>query len=159
MKNNKFQGVILKTKTFTFIFFNVYLKTMKMVTFYQRIKLFLVPAWILGVPLIASARQGGIVPCRGDVCDLCDLFILFDNLVSFVLFTIVPPVAVMMLVGGGLMLYFSVGDPKRMTSAKSLIKSTLMGIFIIYFAGLIVGLVFVATGAAGWERWWWGSVC
>ncbi len=128
---------------------------MKIASFYKKVKLFLLSLWLLGVPIISFAQ---IVPCSGPDCKLCHIFVLFGNLINFALFTIVPPLAVLALVAGGLMFYFSVGDPSRTTTAKNLIKSTITGILVVYFAGLIVGLIFVATGAADWERWWWGNI-
>ncbi len=127
-----------------------------MFALYEKIKLFLPLLGLFVVPIVVFAQ---IVPCSGADCEICHIFELFSNLTNFVLFTVVPPIAVLVLVSGGLMLYFSAGNPKKMEKAKSLIWSTLAGILIIYFAGLIVGLVFVATGAADWERWWWGSAC
>jgi hypothetical protein len=102
-------------------------------------------------PLIASAA--GLVPCGGegeDPCTLCHFFLMFKNIVDFVLFTLVPVVAVLMLVIGGFMFFFAGGSPEALSRAKSIITSTVIGLLVIYAAWLIVNTFFVIIGVADW---------
>ncbi len=117
-----------------------------------------VAALVFLVPLFAKAQ---LVPCGepGNPCELCHLFVLFDNIVKFVLVTLVPPIAIIMLIGGGLMFYFSVGDPEKTRRATAIIRTTVFGMLIIYFAWSIVVAVFTAVGAAQWQDWWYTISC
>ena len=131
---------------------------MKTAVFYKKLNLFLAPLGFFLIPIIIFA-QSPLVPCQGPDCKLCHIFVMFGNIVNFILFTIVPPIAVLVLIIGGLLFYFSVGDPKKIETAKSLIGSTIMGVFIVYFAWSIVVLVFTAVGVTQWDGWWYNFKC
>ncbi len=113
------------------------------------------------IPTLALA-QSPLVPCGGPGqpdCELCHLFVMFNNIVGFVLYSLVPPIAVMMLIIGGLLFYFSAGDDKKITTARNLIQSTIMGLLFVYLAWSIVILVFTVAGAAQWDNWWYTISC
>ncbi len=121
---------------------------------FSKILLMVVFLGIFLSPSFAFAQQGGFIPCGGDgqpACELCHLFIMFDGIVRFTIFTIVPAIAILMLIIGGLWFYFSVGDPTRTKQATDIIKSTLIGLLVVYLAWSIVILVFTVIGAVEWD--------
>lgn len=83
-------------------------------------------------------------------CQFCHFFVMFDGIVDFVLFKIIPPFAVLMLVIGGLMFIFAYfggaevlpggtqGGPALLNRAKKLISSVVIGLIIIFAAWLII---------------------
>ena len=139
---------------------------------------------ILGGLLLFSfvqPAQAGLVPCGlqqddlkqdGDQtvpCQLCHTFVLFNNVVDFLLFRIIPPLAVLMLVIGGFMYIFSYfgpaqvipgggkGGPAMLGQAKKLIFSVVIGIVIMFGAWAIVNTFFQAIGVEEWtglKTWW-----
>jgi hypothetical protein len=106
-----------------------------------------------------SVTAEPLVPCGGegqDPCELCHLFVLFDNIVKFVLRSLVPPIAALMLVIGGGMFFAAAGDPSKVGKAKSVITSVAIGLVIVYGAYLLINLFFWAIGVADWtglENW------
>lgn len=94
----------------------------------------------------------GFVPCGNATCPcrLCDFFALFDRIVKFILFTLVPPIAVLMIMIIGAMYFLAAGDTGKLEKAKALIKSTVIGLLIIYGAYIIVNTFFVGMGVATW---------
>lgn len=104
----------------------------------------------------------GLVPCGKskaspgeDVevtnpCQFCHFFVMFDGIVDFVLVYIVPPIAVLMLVVGGIMFYFAGGNPSLVTRGKSLIRNVVIGLFLAYGAFMLVGTVLKIIGVAEW---------
>jgi len=101
-----------------------------------------------------SATAAPLVPCgpgtvKGE-CELCDFFKLFDNIVKFVLRNLVPPIAALMLVIGGVMFFQAAGNPAGVGKAKSLLTSVVIGLLIVYGAYLIISLFFTAIGVAEW---------
>lgn len=112
----------------------------------------------------------GLVPCGKsqpapgeDVlvtmpCQLCHIFVMFDGIVDFILFKIVPPIAVLMLVIGGIMFIFAMfggeitlpggrrGGPALLRQAKALVTSVIIGLIIILAAWLIVNTLFIFLG-------------
>jgi len=110
------------------------------------------------IPLISQAD--GLVPCGGPdepACKLCDFFVLIDNIIDFVLIQLVPPLAVLMLVIGGIMfvgatLEFLPGGPTLLSQAKKLMTSVVIGLIIIYGGWIIIGLFLNTIGLAGWTE-------
>lgn len=95
------------------------------------------------LPLVSSAQ--GLVPCGPgtgkEVCQLCDLFQLFANIVQFLLVVIVPPVAALFFVWGGILFYTAMGDSSKITAAKNVLTSVIIGIAIVYGAHFIVSMI------------------
>lgn len=104
----------------------------------------------------------GLVPCgkseasQGEdreveePCQFCHFFVMFDGIVDFVLIYVIPPIAVLMLVVGGIMFYFAGGRPELVTRGKSLIKNVVIGLFLAYGAFMLVGTVLKIIGVADW---------
>jgi hypothetical protein len=95
-----------------------------------------------------AAKAAGLVPCggEGDPCTFCDLFILFNNIIKFLMFDIVPPVAVLMLVVGGIMYFFGGSNPELLSQAKGIIKSVAIGLAIIFCSWIIINTILAETG-------------
>ncbi len=105
----------------------------------------------------------GLVPCGTENCPcaLCDFFVMFDRIIKFLLFKIVPPLAIFMVAIGGFMLIFSYAGgagPDMLGKAKKLFSAVAIGLLIIYSAWLIVNIFFMFIGVADWtglrEGWW-----
>ena len=114
------------------------------------------------VPLISLAE--GLVPCGGkdNPCQLCDLFVLFSNIVNFFLIRIIPALAVLMIAIGGFFYIFSRADPEMLSRSKSIFTSVVYGLLIIYGAWVIVNLFFQVIGVTDWtglKNGWWKVNC
>ncbi len=95
-------------------------------------------------------------------CTFCHLFVMLDGIIDFVLFKLVPPIAILMLVIGGVMFMFAyfggaevipgggAGGPKMLGQAKKLITSVVIGLIIIFAAWIIIDLFFSLIGVAEW---------
>ncbi len=95
------------------------------------------------------------------VCELCHLFCMLNRIVEFFLMVIVPPIAALMLTIGGFMFFFAGGDPQKLESSKKIIKSVVIGLFIIYGAYILVSSFLTAIGVAEWTgaRNWFDIPC
>ncbi len=105
---------------------------------------------LIAFPILVSAA---IVPCGGtgqEACRLCHFFGLLDNIVDFVMFKIVPPIAVVLLIAGGVFMLLSGGNPSGVTKGKSILLSTLIGLALVYGAYLLVNTFFLAIGVSEW---------
>jgi len=111
----------------------------------------------------SQVQADGLVPCgpgtNKPVCELCDLFVLLDSIIDFILRNIIIPLAVLLLVIGGGLFIFSAGNPARLDQAKSILTSVVIGLIVIFAAWLILGLFFHAIGLANWttniyQNWW-----
>jgi hypothetical protein len=127
---------------------------------------------------VNAACPTGLVPCGTSdcPCQFCHLFVLFQNIVNFFLYDIVPPLAVLMIAIGGFMYmfaYFSPGQalpgggkggPALLSQAKKIITATIIGLLIIYGAWLVVNFFFQFIGVSTWQGWslkesWWQIKC
>ena len=137
---------------------------------------------ILLLPLVSLATHGDrLVPCgpgTGTSCQFCHFFVLFQNVINFLLIHIVPVVAVLMIVIGGFMYVFAhfspgellpggqKGGPVLLVQARKLFASVIIGLIIIYASWLIINLFFQAIRVNTWtglidnpatpevEGWW-----
>ncbi len=100
-----------------------------------------------------SKITGGLVPCgrkcddqatviREDApCTLCATFVLLKRVIDYTFAYIVIPLAILMIVIGGLLYMLVVEDPRRMEQAKTLLTAATIGIIVMFAAWLIVNLV------------------
>ena len=110
----------------------------------------------------------GLVPC-GNVdtcpCCLCDLFVMLDRIIDFVLFTIAPLLAVVMIAVGAFMMimaYAGSAGPETINKAKKLFASIAIGLLIIYAAWAAVYLFLDILGIAelaGFDEGGWRINC
>jgi hypothetical protein len=119
--------------------------------------LFIVFFVLLSTPLISIAGgtncpTEGLVPCGTNTdcpCELCDFFVMAGKIVNFLLFTIVPPLAVLMVVIGGAFFILGSGyDPSMVSKGRAILKDVAIGLLLIYGAWVIINLFFVAIGLA-----------
>jgi hypothetical protein len=112
----------------------------------------------------------GLVPCGGpgqDKCQICHLFVLFNNVIRFVLIDIVPFLIPLMIIIGGIVLIIAYMDPTKgatwINKAKEIFKTVIIGTILIYTAWIIVNLFFNVLGINTWEgfgrREWWNIDC
>lgn len=125
--------------------------------------------FFMAIPIYSSAQcpiTEGLVPCHNDPtgecpCDLCMLFLMVWRVIDFLLFRLAPPFAVLMLVIGGALFLTSGGSPARVTQAKRIIASTIIGLVILYGSYFFIGVLLRAIGLAQWTtdiyRSWWES--
>lgn len=123
------------------------------------------------------ALAAGLVPCGGQGeprCELCHFFVLFKNVIDFLLTRIVPSLAALMLIIGGFLYVFAYlsptealpgggkGGPVLLSQAKRLITSVIFGLLIIFAAWVIINTFFQLIGVAQWtglRSGWWQINC
>ena len=104
---------------------------------------------ILFLLLVSLPAQAQLVPCGGEgqpECTICHLFLMLNNIIGFIMFKLVPPVAIVMLIVGGIMYFFAGASPQALSQAKSIITSVAIGLAIIFCAWIIINTVLVQSG-------------
>lgn len=112
----------------------------------------------------AAVQAQGLVPCGGadNPCKLCHIFVMFDNIIDFVMITLVPPLAALMLVVAGVMFFTAAGDPGSISKARSVLTSVVLGLVIVYGSWLIINSFFLVIGVNQWtglEQGWFSYPC
>lgn len=85
----------------------------------------------------------GLVPCgeANNPCTLCHLFQLISKIIDFVLKDLLLPLAILGFLIGGIMIITAGGSENQLEKGKSIIWSTVIGIFIAFAAWLIVDTI------------------
>ncbi len=113
--------------------------------------------FFLFVPLQTIAQSYlPIVPCGGPTqpdCNLCHLFDMFVNIVTFVLVVVVPSVATVLLVWAGILFYTAMGDSSKILLAKKVLTNVIIAIVIIYGAHLFISILLNALGVVDGMQW------
>lgn len=102
----------------------------------------------------------GIVPCGRNVaqsgenvpCTLCHFVIGFQRLFQYGLYIVIT-IAFVAIFFAGVMYMVSSGDETMMTSAKSFLKSALIGFFLVLGAWLIVNTTLWVLGDKSLSSW------
>ena len=126
-----------------------------------------------------SNLRGGFVPC-GRICDdpdteifedcpcrTCHFLVMGDRIIKFLLFRVLIPVAILLVVIGGIMFLTATGNPERVAKAKILLKNTIIGTSIVFGAWMIVNTILMFIDLAHWtgpswtglETAWWEIEC
>ena len=87
---------------------------------------------------VPEGKTGGLVPCNGFDCSLCDIFILLKNLINF--FTgFVFALAGGFVVWGGIEIMIAGGNETKVSSGRERITTAVIGIVIALGAWLFIG--------------------
>ncbi len=126
---------------------------------FSNILIFIFALSFLIFPLVASAVDWlPLVPCgRSDqnnpntpeiegACTRCDSFKLVHNVISFILYGVVPPVAAVLFIFAGLMILLGGAMPKRIELGKTIFKNTFIGLLIILASWMIVNTFIQSFG-------------
>lgn len=118
--------------------------------------------------------QAGLVPCGPGtdkpVCEFCDFFVLFKRIIDFLLVPcslnggvpLVFLIAILFITIGGFYFLFAEGKPDKLEKGRNIIKTTLIGLLLIFAGWLVVNLFFQVIGVANWtglsasgpDTWW-----
>jgi hypothetical protein len=118
-------------------------------------------------PTCPEELRGGLVPCDRSCddpctaececapCTLCHLFVLAKRIIDFLTLNILFPLAVLMIVIGGVMFLTAAGDPGRIGTAKKILTSVVIGLVIIFLAWLIVDtiIMFITKSGSPFQNW------
>ncbi len=112
-------------------------------------------AFLLSLPVFAA----GLVPCNGLDCTPCHIFAGFSNIINFIVFTITPPAAGIMIVVSGIILIFG-GSESAKTMGKKMFTSVIIGLIIVYSSWLVINTIIRALGKQtdGWVPAGWNQV-
>ncbi|HOX21806.1 MAG TPA: TrbC/VirB2 family protein [Candidatus Paceibacterota bacterium] len=97
----------------------------------------------MGFPLLAQAQGGFLSGISADCynmgnCNFCDIGKVITNVFNFLRNDIALPLAVLMIVYGGVMMIFSAGSSSRVASGRKILMSAIIGFAIVLGASLII---------------------
>lgn len=118
-------------------------------------------AVVLFFTLASQASAAGLVPCGGAgeaACNLCFLFSMVKKAVDFIFFSIIPPVAALIIILSGVNLIANKNSPETVNKSKKILFSTFIGLGIIFSGWVVVNTVLSAMNVTAWQgnegKWW-----
>ncbi len=106
------------------------------------------PALAFAQPSMPGGPSGPLVPCGvqgqtgvDEFCQICHLYTLAQRLLNFLWWFIAAPIAIVMLIWGGLFLLIPSASPSHIERGKKILSSALVGLLIIFVAWLGVDTV------------------
>lgn len=101
--------------------------------------------------------SAAIVPACGNAgqpaCTLENLFQMVANIITFIIWDITTPLAVLFLIIGGILMLVSSGNEEMLGLGKKILSSTVIGMALVYGAWLIVSVILTAVGYNK-GNWW-----
>ena len=83
--------------------------------------------------------------CKNDKtyipCTLCHTFIIFDHIISFTLGTLIPSLALLVIVFAGILLITAASNPEKVNKGKSTLTYAVLGLFLAYFSWAIITVI------------------
>lgn len=104
-----------------------------------------------------TGPTGGIVPCGYGTlpsCNLCHLYTGAKNIIDFMLFDLILPVAIIALLIGGIFMLASMGNPQMLQTGKTAITNTIIGVIIAFGSWLIIATIVNTLGYKGFTAAW-----
>lgn len=96
----------------------------------------------VALPAVAA----GLVPCTGSDCTICHFLKMIHDVLFFVVYKIVAPLAGLLFLIGGIMMMLSGASEDWLKKGKELCKNTLIGILIILSSWVIVNTLITTFG-------------
>lgn len=99
------------------------------------------------------ANAAGLVPCNGPDCTICSLFVGIKKIVDFLTLDIAMPLAVIILIYGGVMLLTSRGSEEKIKKGKTALGAAMWGLLIVFAAWLIIATILGNLVQTGYKPW------
>ncbi|MDP2951057.1 MAG: hypothetical protein Q8N55_01600 [bacterium] len=108
--------------------------------------------------VVAECSKIGKEECAGGSlskgilhCQICHLFQMINGALNYLFISIIPYVVILMFVIAGIFFYLGGAKPNLKTRAKEVVKTTIIGLVLIYGSFLIVGVALTLLGVTDIE--------
>lgn len=95
-------------------------------------------------PLLATPASAALVPCgtseTKSQCTVCDFFLLVQNIFTFLTTQLAPPIAIAMIIIGGVVVMTAAGS-ERLKTGKTIITNALIGFGIVLMSWIVVNTI------------------
>jgi len=105
-----------------------------------------------------TTAAAGLVPCNGPDCTLCDILKLISNIATFVVQAVMPSLAGLLFLIGGIIMVASAGSEERYKKGKQVLVNTAIGVVIVLGSWVVVNTIIVTLGKSvdtfQVDSWW-----
>ena len=109
----------------------------------SKIKIVLFITFFLIFNIANAALEPGksVIPCDGPDCNICSVFQLIANVVSFLTLKIAAPVGIIVLMYGGFMMIAYGANPSYKEKGLEALWAAILGLVITFAAWMIVNTI------------------
>jgi len=108
-----------------------------------------------------ASGVAALVPiCAGAGCTICHLLQLISNIANFLVYNVMPPLAGLLFLIGGIMMVAAAGSEERYKKGRKIVIDTAIGAVIVLVSWLIVNALITTIGSAAnipgfsVQNWW-----
>lgn len=116
----------------------------------KNISFFIPTLLVLFLPSLLFA--GGLVPCDGPKCTICDIAELGQNIINYMVM-IAASVAALLFAYAGILYITAGGDSGKISSAHQIFFNVFVGFMLILAAWLIVNLIMMGLLKEDYQDW------
>lgn len=106
--------------------------------------LFFQPTYNANAALVTCGTTTNPTPCG-----VCDILVLGSNIINFVIFTMVPAIAVLLYLIAGFLILLGGANPGFVSTGKSIFKTTTGGVIIVFTSWMITNTVLKSLAGNG----------
>lgn len=128
-------------------------------------KFFFVSALFLPFLFFANVSFAQLVPnCSGPTCTPCHILLLISNIVRFCVLNLMPPLAGLLFLIGGIIMIMAAGSEERYKKGRRIFVDTIVGVVIVLIAWVIVNAIITTIGTSAVsgfsaQQWWQPPMC
>jgi hypothetical protein len=122
---------------------------------------FQIIAFLFALFLVPLSAAAALVPnCAGYTCTICSLLQLISNIALFLVSNVMPPLAGLLFLVGGIMMIAAAGSEERYKKGRKIVIDTAIGAVIVLVSWLIVNALITTIGSAASipgfsvQNWW-----
>jgi len=128
---------------------------MKKLLFVSLLLLFLGIANVQAAEPLVTCGPGSVT---GKACEFCDLFGMVNGILKMIFTWVVPSVAGLMLMVGGVLFFLSGSKPEMVNRAKGVIMAAIIGMVVIFAAWVAINYIFSNIGVVDVQGWKWYDI-
>ena len=103
---------------------------------------FLLVSTTIFFPMTSFAQ--GLIPCEITKCTFCDFFTLIQTIYKFIIFDLVPPLAIGLVAFAGFLWLISGVNQAQAAQAMKLAQGVAIGLIIVYTSWVIINFIILA---------------
>src|SRR3989344_23950 len=108
---------------------------------------------------VTYTDSNGVVHDYSKPCQRCDLFKLAKNLIDFIMFGLIPPIAVILFTWAGFLILISGGQGKGYTQGKTIFRNTFFGFLLIMLSWVVTNTIIRSIATDNVANNWWQFEC
>lgn len=120
--------------------------------------------WLVLVFIPINAMAGLVPDCAGSTCTLCHVLQLISNIAFFLVKDVMPPLAGLLFLIGGIMMIAAAGSEERYKKGRQILIDAAIGVVIVLASWIVINTLITTLGTRAVDgfqpqSWWQPPMC